>query len=413
MWCCWLFFFLFFLFGTWLNLSLTFYWGGCPKTRRRQWHPTPVLLPGKSHGWRSLVGWSPWGHKESDTTERLHFHFSLSRIGEGNGNPLQCSCPENPRDGGAWWAAIYGVSQNRTWLKRLSSSSSSSSKTVIHRWLLLMVESKTRSCWFVLCLCVLSALVMFNFATLWTVARQAPLPMGFFLQEYCSGLPFPSPGNLLDPGIKLTSPVLAGGFFFTTVATWEAPFILRVRTPDSFNHLYNSLESGPMSALQSCYSSNNCIHLASLVLGLSSLSITGITEPNFPPTSPTSSLAYGKPPSIFFSNTGSFLVVFVNIYSPGLLMEQNHLVGVPNVWNIHSSMIPSWILLFLPPLPAGGALAFHLPLAWAITFSMLLGVMGKARTSWNPCQGVKSYTLGKLFPALSSISASLVQTFWI
>ena len=59
--------------------------------RRRQWQPTPVLLPGKSHGWRSLVGCSPWGHNKSDTTERLHFHFSLSCIGEGNGNPLQCS----------------------------------------------------------------------------------------------------------------------------------------------------------------------------------------------------------------------------------------------------------------------------------------------------------------------------------
>ena len=68
---------------------------------RKQWHPTPVLLPGKSHGWRSLVGCSPWGREESDTTERLHFHFSLSCIGEGNGNPLQCSCLENPRDGGA------------------------------------------------------------------------------------------------------------------------------------------------------------------------------------------------------------------------------------------------------------------------------------------------------------------------
>ena len=66
---------------------------------RRQWHPTPVLLPGKSHGWRSLVGCSPRGLEESDTTERLHFHFSLSCIGEGNGNPPQCSCLENPRDG--------------------------------------------------------------------------------------------------------------------------------------------------------------------------------------------------------------------------------------------------------------------------------------------------------------------------
>ena len=88
----------------------------------RQWHPTPVLLPGKSHGWRSLVGCSPWGREESDTTEQLHFHFSLSCIGEGNGNPLQCSCLENPRDGGAWWAAVYGLAQSRTRLKQLSSS---------------------------------------------------------------------------------------------------------------------------------------------------------------------------------------------------------------------------------------------------------------------------------------------------
>ena len=92
---------------------------------RKQWHPTPVLLTGKSHGQKSLVGCRPWGREESDTTERLHFHFSLSYIGEGNGNPLQCSCLENPRDGGAWWAAVYGVAQSRTRLKRLSSSSSS------------------------------------------------------------------------------------------------------------------------------------------------------------------------------------------------------------------------------------------------------------------------------------------------
>ena len=63
------------------------------------------------------------GREELDTTERLHFPFSLSCIGEGNGTPLQCSCLENPRDGGAWWAAIYGVAQSRTRLKRLSSSS--------------------------------------------------------------------------------------------------------------------------------------------------------------------------------------------------------------------------------------------------------------------------------------------------
>ena len=88
-----------------------------------RWHPTPVLLPGKSHGQRSLVGCSPWGHEESDTTERLHFHFSLSCVAEGNGNPLQCSCLENPRDRGAWWAAVYGVTQSWTRLKWLSSSS--------------------------------------------------------------------------------------------------------------------------------------------------------------------------------------------------------------------------------------------------------------------------------------------------
>ena len=136
----------------------------CPfRSWRRQWHPTPVLLPGKSHGWRSLVGcspwgceesdtteqlhfhfslsctgegngnplqcsclenpmdrgvdYSPWGRKESDTTEQLHFHFSLSCIGEGNGNPLQCSCLENPRDRSAWWAAVYGVTQTWTPLR--------------------------------------------------------------------------------------------------------------------------------------------------------------------------------------------------------------------------------------------------------------------------------------------------------
>ena len=103
----------------------------CKTIWRRQWHPTPVLLPGKSHGQRSLVGFRPWGRWRSDTTERLHVPFSLSCIGEGNGNPLYCSCLENPRDGGAWWAAIYGVAQSRTWLKWLSSSSSSRSEVLV------------------------------------------------------------------------------------------------------------------------------------------------------------------------------------------------------------------------------------------------------------------------------------------
>ena len=89
---------------------------------RRKWQPTPVFLPGESQGWGSLVGCSPWGCEELDTTERIPFHFSC--IAEGNGNPLQCSCLENPGDGGAWWAAVYGVAQSQTRLKWLSSSSS-------------------------------------------------------------------------------------------------------------------------------------------------------------------------------------------------------------------------------------------------------------------------------------------------
>ena len=80
-------------------------------------------LAWKIHGRRSLVGCSPRGRKELDTTDQLHFHLSLSCIGEENGNPLQCSCLENPRDGDAWWAAVSGVVQSRTRLKRLSSSS--------------------------------------------------------------------------------------------------------------------------------------------------------------------------------------------------------------------------------------------------------------------------------------------------
>ena len=107
---------------------------------RRKWQPTPVFLPGESQGRGSLVGCSPLGRTESDMTEWLPFHFSLSCIGEGNGNPLQCSCLENPRDGGASWAAVYGVAQSRTRLKRLSSSSSSMNQNFIsfHGWIMLL-----------------------------------------------------------------------------------------------------------------------------------------------------------------------------------------------------------------------------------------------------------------------------------
>ena len=102
--------------GIWVTTSWGLLWV------KLLWACLGLSLPGKSHGQRSLVGCSPWGLKESNTTERLH--FSLSCIGEGNGNPLQCSWLENPWDGGAWWAAIYGVTQSRTRLKWLSSSSS-------------------------------------------------------------------------------------------------------------------------------------------------------------------------------------------------------------------------------------------------------------------------------------------------
>ena len=102
----------------------------------------------------STLAWKiPWmeepgglqsmGSLEMDTTERLHFHFSLSCIGEGNGNPLQCSCLENPRDGRAWWAAVYGVAQSRTLLKRLSSSSSSRGDLRFHM-LHGIVKNKTK-----------------------------------------------------------------------------------------------------------------------------------------------------------------------------------------------------------------------------------------------------------------------------
>ena len=122
------------------------------------------------------------GSRESDTTERLHFPFSLSCIGEGNGNPLQRSCLENPRDGGAWWAAISGVAQSRTWLKRLSSSSSN-----IHSAVLKPSHTEINDAAVVCCLVTKSS-------------------------------SFPTPGDLPNPGtepLSLISPALADGFFTT------------------------------------------------------------------------------------------------------------------------------------------------------------------------------------------------------
>ena len=113
--------------GQHLDFRTTLYL--CDARSSGEGNGTPLqysCLPGKSHGRRSLVGRSPWGCTESDATEWFHFHFSLSCIGEGSGNPLQCSCLENPRDRGGWLAAVYGVAQSRTQLKRLSSNSSRS-----------------------------------------------------------------------------------------------------------------------------------------------------------------------------------------------------------------------------------------------------------------------------------------------
>ena len=161
--------------------------------QRRHWQPILVLLPGNCYGWRSLVGCSPWGHEESDMTEKLHFHFSLSCIGEGNGNPLQCSCLENSRDGVAWWAAIYGVAQSWTRLMWLSSSSS----RVIWTYRFEITNSiwDSNRSWTPNTepgpggggLVAKSCLTL---ATPWTVACQAPLSMGFSRQGYGVGCHF-------------------------------------------------------------------------------------------------------------------------------------------------------------------------------------------------------------------------------
>ena len=104
-----------------------------------KWQRIPVFLPGKSHGQRSLAGYSPWGLKswtrlsnctyntKCEDVENLDYFYTTvgvvkwyTLIGIGNGNPLQCSLLENPRDGGAWWAAVYGIAQSWTRMKRLS-----------------------------------------------------------------------------------------------------------------------------------------------------------------------------------------------------------------------------------------------------------------------------------------------------
>ena len=146
----------------------------------------------------STLAWKiPWteepgrlqsmGSRRVRHTEQLHFHFSLLCIGEGNGNPLQCSCLETPRDGGAWWAAVYGVAQSRTWLKRLSSSSSGQ-EYLRRNGIAIIVNKRVQNA-----VKVKSLGCVWLFAIPWVVAYQAPQSMGFSRQEYWSELPFPSP----------------------------------------------------------------------------------------------------------------------------------------------------------------------------------------------------------------------------
>ena len=186
-----------------------------------------------------ISGCSPRSLEESDMTERLHFHFSLSCIGEGNGHPLQCSCLENPRDGGSWWAAVYGVAQSWTQLKRLSSSSLKNVMALpLVKGLVVVVQSselpydnltnislqpQTWTFWEIpsenpsekpfpnpdpWLACYLFFSHVWLFAILRAVACQAALSMRFPRQEYWSGLPFPTLGNLPNSGIEFSSPAL-------------------------------------------------------------------------------------------------------------------------------------------------------------------------------------------------------------
>ena len=177
---------------------------------------------------RSLVGCSPWGRWELDMTERRHFHFSLSWIGEGNGNPLQCSCLENPRDRGAWWAAVYGVMQSRTWLKRLGSSWQTGNANR-HRQKrsdksLLSVAKRTgkgEAQQMIMSLWVFLVSHVRLFATPWTAARQAPLSIEILQARILEQVAIPSSrgSSQIRNWTQVTH--TAGGFF-TFWATREA-----------------------------------------------------------------------------------------------------------------------------------------------------------------------------------------------
>ena len=186
-------------------------------------------------------------------TERLHFHFSLECIGEGNGNPLQCPCLENPRDGGAWWAAVYGVAQSRTQLKRPSSSSSIRGLCSLYlpqvlalvkslqiftyvfvwkcfhfSWVNSIAKIGKSVDLYLIPLVILRVQSIQSYLTLFDPMDCSPPGSpdhGILQAKIQNGLPFPSLGDLPEPGIEpesLMSPALAGGFFITR-ATLEAP----------------------------------------------------------------------------------------------------------------------------------------------------------------------------------------------
>ena len=235
-----------------------------------QWHPTPVLLPGKSHGRRSLVGCSPRGRWGSDMTERLHFHFSLSCIGEGNGNPLQCSCLEDPRDGGAWWAAVYGVAWSRTRLKWLSSSSSfeasakhmeNTGKVMFHilsqkdkmSWCELSIlhlawytvgAQETAAAVFSLLLGgdVLSLSPVWLFVTPWTAARQALLS-STISQSWVKFMSIES--VMLSNHLSLCRPLLLLPSIFPIIRIFPSDLALRIRWPK-----YWSFSISPSNKIQ-------------------------------------------------------------------------------------------------------------------------------------------------------------------
>ena len=177
--------------------------------RRRQQQPTPVLLPGESHGRRSLVGCSPWGREESDTTKRLHFHFhALEEEMATHSSVLAWRIPGTEESVGLPSMGLHRVGHD--W-----GDLAAAARLILTSEGLFNCQYKTT-----LCVCMLSHFSRVQlFVMLWT-----PLSMGFSRQEYWSGLSRSLPGFLPDPGIEpmfLKSPALAGRFFNPTVI-WEA-----------------------------------------------------------------------------------------------------------------------------------------------------------------------------------------------